>query len=152
MFERCHSPHEIAHLLRHRFGLPVQLMAGRPMITTGSILGALVMPPDLGRKVLASLDRTFMAPVVADPGERTWTFLVAPPTPSIPVDIGVRRCLAGHHVTIIPSGRHVLLPTTDSQLGWHWAGEPTSGVLRMPPRAAVISAVHQVTTMRAPTA
>ncbi|WP_433728880.1 hypothetical protein ACQP0C_40170 [Nocardia sp. CA-129566] len=151
MFERCHSPNEVAHLLRHRYGLPVQLLAGRPMITTGSILGALVMPPDLGRKVLATLDRSYTAPVVADPGERTWTFLVAPPGPSSPVDISVRRCLAGHHVTVIPGGRYVMLPTTDSQLGWHWAGEPAPGVLRMPPRSAVINAVHQVTTMRAPT-
>ncbi|MFX0574193.1 hypothetical protein [Nocardia nepalensis] len=137
-------------MLRHRYGLPVQLLAGRPMITTGSILGALVMPPDLGRKVLATLDRTFTAPVVADPGERTWTFLVAPPSPPHPVEISVRQCLAGHHVTVIPGGRHVLLPSTDSPLGWHWAGEPAPGVLRIPPRSAVIKAVHQVTTMRAP--
>ena len=151
MFERCHSPHEIAHMLRHRYGLPVQLLAGRPMITTGSILGALVMPPDLGRKVLGTLDRTYTAPVVAEPGERTWTFLVAPPSPATPVEISVRRSLAGHHVTVIPPGRHVLLPTTDSQLGWHWAGEPTPGVLRMPPRSAVINAVYQVTNMRSHT-
>ena len=152
MFERCHSPHEVAHLLRHRFGLPVQLLAGRPMITTGSILGALVMPPDLGRRVLATLDRNYLAPVVADPGERTWTFLVTPPNRPTPVDISVRRSLAGHAVTIIPSGRHVLLPSTDSRLGWHWAGEPTPGVLRMPPRTAVINAVYQATNMRAQTA
>lgn len=151
MFERCHSPHEIAHMLRHRYGLPVQLLAGRPMITTGSILGALVMPPDLGQKVLAALDRTFTAPVVAEPGERTWTFLVAPPSPAVPVEISVRRCLAGHYVTVTPPGRHVLLPTTDSPLGWHWAGEPTPGVLLMPPRSAVINAVYQVTNMRSHT-
>ncbi|MEV0294470.1 hypothetical protein [Nocardia sp. NPDC050710] len=151
MFERCRTPHDIAHLLRDRFGLPVQLLAGRPMITTGSILGALVMPPELGRKVLATLDRTFTAPVVADPGERTWTFLVTPPSPATAVEIAVRRSLAGHHVTVVPAGRNVLLPSTDSTLGWHWAGEPVPGLLRMPPRSAVISAVHQVTGMRAPT-
>ncbi|MEV4241437.1 hypothetical protein AB0J47_40470 [Nocardia sp. NPDC049737] len=138
-------------MLRHRYGLPVQLLAGRPMITTGSILGALVMPPDLGQKVLAALDRTFTAPVVAEPGERTWTFLVAPPSPAVPVEISVRRCLAGHYVTVTPPGRHVLLPTTDSPLGWHWAGEPTPGVLLMPPRSAVINAVYQVTNMRSHT-
>src|SRR5262245_10752286 len=104
MFERCHTPHEIAHLLRHRYGLPVQLLAGRPMITTGTILGALVMPPELGRKVLGTLDRTYVAPVVAEPGERSWTFLVAPPSPAAPVAIAVRRALAGHHVTVVPGG------------------------------------------------
>ncbi|MFQ6393407.1 hypothetical protein ACLMAJ_08145 [Nocardia sp. KC 131] len=150
MFERCHSPHEVAHLLRHRYGLPVQLLAGRPMITTGSILGGLVMPPELGRKVLATLDRTYTAPVIADPGECAWTFLVTQPSPANPVDISVRRCLAGHQVTVIPGGRYVLLPSTDSRLGWHWAGEPAPGVLHMPPRSAVINTVQQVTTMRAP--
>ncbi len=150
MFERCHTPHDIAHLLRHRYGLPVQLLAGRPMIVTGSILGAVVMPPELGRKVLGTLDRSYTAPVVADPGERTWTFLVAPPSPATPVEVPVRRYLAGHQVTVVPGGRQVLLPTTDSPLGWHWAGEPAPGVLRMPPRSAVIGAVHQVTGRRAP--
>ncbi|MEV6431405.1 hypothetical protein [Nocardia sp. NPDC051463] len=152
MFERCHSPHEVAHLLRHRYGLPVQLLAGRPMITTGSVLGALVMPPELGRKVLATLDRTYATPVVADPGEHTWTFLVTQPSPANSVDLSIRRCLTGHQVTVIPAGRYVLLPSTDSQLGWHWAGEPAPGVLRMPPRSAVINAVHRVTAMRAPAA
>ncbi|MBF6213468.1 hypothetical protein IU433_13575 [Nocardia puris] len=152
MFESCHTPHEAAHLLRHRYGLPVQLLAGRPVVTTGTILGAIVMPPDLGERVLAALDRTGHAPVIADPGERTWTFLVNPPSPVTPVDPHVRRTLAGHGVTVVPGGRHVLLPSTDSPQGWHWAGEPGSGVLRMPPRAAVIRAVHQVTGVRAHTA
>ncbi|MET8651737.1 MULTISPECIES: hypothetical protein [Nocardia] len=151
MFERCQTPHDIARLLRHRYGLPVQLLAGRPMIVTGSVLGAVVMPPELGRSVLATLDRNFTAPVVADPGERTWTFLVAPPSPAPPLDVAIRRFLSGHQVVVVPGGRQVLLPTTDSALGWHWAGEPAPGVLRMPPRSAVLNAVHQVTGTRAPT-
>ncbi|GAB2648677.1 hypothetical protein [Nocardia goodfellowii] len=151
MFESCHSPHEIAHLLRRRFGLPVQLLAGRPMITTGSILGALVMPPHLGRSVLEALDPALQTPVVADPGDRTWTFLVAPPTTAKPVDIAVRRHLAAHQVTVVPSGRYVLLPTTDSSFGWHWAAEPAQGVLHMPPRSVVIDAVHHVIALPAPT-
>ncbi|MEU7142085.1 hypothetical protein ABZ942_21730 [Nocardia sp. NPDC046473] len=151
MFERCHTPLDIAHLLRDLYGLPVQLLAGRPMVTTGSILGAIVMPPDLGRKVLAILDRTHTAPVIADPGERSWTFLVTPPTPAHPVEVPVRRYLAGHHVTIVPGGHHILLPTTDSTLGWHWAGEPAPGALRMPPRQAVINAIHQATTRQTAT-
>lgn len=151
MFECCHSPTEVAHLLRHQYGLPVQLLAGRPMVTTGSVLAALVMPPELGRKVLATLDRGYTTPVIADPGERTWTFLVAPPSPAAPVEIPVRCSLAGHQVTVVPGGRHVLLPTTDSPLGWHWAGEPAPGVLRLPPRSAVINAVHQVTAIQTAT-
>ncbi|QIS16648.1 hypothetical protein [Nocardia arthritidis] len=142
MFESCHSPHDIAHLLRHRYGLPVQVIAGRPMITTGSILGAMVMPAELGQRVLAAVEPGYSTPVVADPGERTWTFLV---DPVLSVDVEVRRDLAEHHVTVVPSGRNVMLPATDSPLGWHWAGEPESGVLRLPPRAAVIAAVHQTT-------
>ncbi|MGW4329148.1 hypothetical protein ACWEKR_25045 [Nocardia sp. NPDC004573] len=149
MFEGCHTPHEVAHLLRHTYGLPVQLLAGRPIITTGSIIGAIVMPPELGRKVLAPLNRQHTAPVIADPGERSWTFLVTPPSPARPVEVPVRRCLAGHGVTVIPGGRIVLLPSSDSTLGWHWAGEPAPGVLRMPPRGAVIDAVHEVVGLRA---
>jgi hypothetical protein len=124
MFEGCHSPHEVARLLRHRYGLPVQLLAGRPTITTGSIIGAIVMPPELGRKVLAQLNRNHAAPVIADPAERTWTFLVAPPSPARPVEVPARRCLAGHGVTVVPGGR-------------------------MPPRSAVIDAVHEVIGLRA---
>ncbi|MEU2033458.1 hypothetical protein [Nocardia amamiensis] len=149
MFERCHSPNEVAHLLRHTYGLPVQLLAGRPMITTGSIIGAIVMPPALGRKVLTQLERHHTAPVVADPGERNWTFLVTPPSPARPVEVPVRRSLAGHQVTVVPGGRIILLPSSDSPLGWHWAGEPAPGVLRMPPRSAVIEAVHEVIGLRA---
>ncbi|MEV6277233.1 hypothetical protein [Nocardia sp. NPDC051832] len=152
MFESCHSPHEVAHLLRRRFGLPVQLLAGRPMITTGSILGALVMPPHLGQQVLAALDPDLQAPVVADPGGRNWTFLVTSPSPAKPVAIAVRTHLAAHQVTVVPSGRYVLLPTTDSLLGWHWAVEPAPGALRLPPRSAVIEAVHRVIALPAPTA
>ncbi|MEV0249572.1 hypothetical protein AB0H76_23430 [Nocardia sp. NPDC050712] len=150
MFESCHSPHEVAHLLRRRFGLPVQLLAGRPIITTGSILGALVMPPHLGCEVLGAMDSDLRAPVVADPGNRTWTFLVTPPSPVKMVDIGVRQHLAAHQVTVVPSGRFILLPTTDSLLGWHWAAEPAPGVLRLPPRSAVIEAVHRVIELHAP--
>ncbi|WP_378734784.1 hypothetical protein [Nocardia brasiliensis] len=151
MFERCQSPLEIAHLLRHLYGLPVQLVAGRPMVTTGSILGAIVMPPELGREVLAALDHTPPAPVIADPGDRSWTFLVAPPSPARPVEVPVRRGLAAHQVVVVPGGRNIMLPTTDSALGWHWAAEPTPGALRMPPRTAVIDAVHQVTTLQTTT-
>ncbi|WP_069161411.1 hypothetical protein [Nocardia altamirensis] len=149
--ERCPTSLEIAAILRHRYGLPVQLIAGRPMVTTGSILGAIVMPPELGRKVLATLDRTHPAPVIVEPEECSWTFLVTPPIPARPVELAVRRCLAGHQVTVVPGGRHIMLPTTAATPGWQWAGEPAPGALRMPPRAAVITAVHQVTTRQAVT-
>ncbi|PXX65450.1 hypothetical protein DFR70_104514 [Nocardia tenerifensis] len=149
MFERCHSTLEIAHLLRDLYGLPVRLLAGRPMVTTGSVLGAIVMPPELGREVLASLGHAQAAPVVADPGERSWTFLVTPPIPTRPVEVSVRHRLAGHHVTVVPGGHHILLPTTDSPQGRHWANEPASGPLHMPPRQAVLDTVHQITTQPA---
>ncbi|MFI9405345.1 hypothetical protein [Nocardia sp. NPDC052316] len=148
MFERCRTPLEIAHELRHLYGLPVQLLAGRPMVTTGSVLGAIVMPPELGRNVLATLDRTHPAPVVADPGARTWTFLVAPPTPARPVEIPVRRRLAAHQVTIVPGGHHIPLPTTDSPRGWHWAAEPPPGPLHLPPRTTVLTTIHHITTLQ----
>ncbi|WP_067852528.1 hypothetical protein [Nocardia shimofusensis] len=149
MFESCHSSQEAALLLQDQYGLPVQLLGGRPVVTTGSVLGALVMPPDLGHDVLEALNCSYPVPVIADPGERTWTFLVTPPSPNAPVDVRVRHRLAEHHVTVVPGGRHILLPTTDSDRGWHWAAEPTPGALTMPARSAVIDAVRRVTSLPA---
>ncbi|MFC8526357.1 hypothetical protein [Nocardia sp. NPDC057227] len=149
MFESCHSPHDVAYLLRHRYGLPVQLFAGRPTVSTGSVLGAVVMPPELGRAVLNRLERERPAPVIADPGDGSWTFLVTPPIPAAPLDIHERHTLAGHRVTVVPSGRHVMLPTVDSSLGYHWVGEPGAGALAMPARGAVLAAVHAVTRLTA---
>ncbi|HLS79308.1 MAG TPA: hypothetical protein VK083_21210 [Nocardia sp.] len=147
MFERCHSSKDAALLLQDQYGLPVQLLGGRPVVTTGSVLGALVMPPALGHDVLAAMNCSYPVPVIADPGERTWTFLVTPPSPMTPVDQHVRHELAEHHVTVVPGGRHILLPTTDSDRGWHWAAEPMPGVLTMPARRTVIEAVHRVVSM-----
>ncbi|GAA5045624.1 hypothetical protein [Nocardia callitridis] len=148
MFEHCHTPQETAHFLRHRYGLPVRLLAGRPSVTTGSVLGAIVMPPELGRKVLAVLDRTHPAPVIAEPGGRSWTFLVTPPFPATPVSIPTRRYLAEYEVTVVPGGHCVLLPESDTPHGWHWAGEPAPEALHMPLRSAVIDAVYTVTGNR----
>lgn len=147
MFESCSSPHDVAYLLRHRYGLPVQLFAGRPMLSTGSVLGAVVMPPEIGRPVLARLERDGTVPVVGDPGDRSWTFLVTPPIPAVPLDLRERHTLAAHQVTVVPGGRHVMLPSSDSRLGWHWVGDPGAGVLAMPARTAVLKAVHAVTRM-----
>lgn len=149
MFERCHSSQEAALLLQDRYGLPVQLLGGRPVVTTGSVLGALVMPPELGHDVLEALDCSHPVPVIADPGERMWTFLVTPPSPNSPVSVQVRHALSGHHVTVVPGGRHILLPTTDSDRGWHWAAEPGPGALTMPARSVVIDAVRRVTRLPA---
>ncbi|RJO76827.1 hypothetical protein D5S18_11385 [Nocardia panacis] len=147
MFELCRSPHDIVDLLRYQFGLPVQLVAGRPMIATGSVLSAVVMPAALGTPVLAALDCDYIAPVVADPGDRTWTFLVTPPAPALPVEVPLRRALAVHAVTIVPAGRNLMLPCTDSPQGWHWAATPTPALLRLPPRSTILSAVlHQTRT------
>lgn len=104
MFERCHSSKEAALLLQDQYGLPVQLLGGRPVVTTGSVLGALVMPPALGHDVLEAMNCPCPVPVIADPGERTWTFLVTPPSPMLPVDQQVRQELAEHHVTVVPGG------------------------------------------------
>lgn len=149
MFERCQSSQEAALLLQDQYGLPVRLFGGRPAVITGSVLGALVMPPGLGHDVLDTLNCSYPVPVIADPGERTWTFLVAQPSPMSPVDVGVRHSLAEHHVTVVPGGRHILLPTTDSDRGWHWAAEPTPGALTMPARSAVLEAVYRVISLPA---
>lgn len=142
MFESCCSPHESAHLLRARYGLPVQLYADRPLITVGAAVEALTVPEPLGRRVLARLDWLPSAPVIADPRDRRWTFLVTPPLPNHLVPQRLRLFLQSHAVTVPERGSRILLPADDRPCGWHWANEPEPGRLRLPHRAMVLAALR----------
>ncbi|GAB2445338.1 hypothetical protein [Nocardia tengchongensis] len=142
MFESCCSPHESAHVLRARYGLPVELYADRPLLTVGVAVGALTLPEPLGRQVLHRLSWLPATPVIADPRDRRWTFLVAPPLPNHPVPQRLQIFLRGHSVTVPESGSRIMLPTSDQPPGWHWANEPQPGELRLPYRAMVLAAVR----------
>jgi hypothetical protein len=143
MFESCHTPYEVAHLLRMRYGFPVELFAGRPFVTCGPTIEAIAMPAGLGRRVRATLRDAPTVPAVADPRNQRCVFLVAPPHPYRGVDQRFHRPLALHGVIALPFGHRVLLPTSDYPLGWHWVGEPSPGPLRLPCRATLLSAARE---------
>lgn len=143
MFESCRSPHESAHLLRGRYGLPVELFADRPFLTTGPTVEVIRIPERLCRYVRDELSHVPATPAVADPRDRNWAFLVAPPIPYHAVPQQLRRRLLAHGVTVPETGARVMLPISDFPLGWHWACEPEPGRLRLPHRAVVLGAVRR---------
>lgn len=143
MFESCRSPHESAHLLRGRYGLPVELFADRPFLTTGPTVEVIRIPERLCRSVRDELAHLPATPAVADPRDWNWAFLVAPPIPYHVVPQQLRRRLRAHGVTMPETGARVMLPISDYPLGWHWACEPEPGRLRLPHRAVVLGAVRR---------
>ncbi|MBF6131634.1 hypothetical protein IU501_01270 [Nocardia otitidiscaviarum] len=142
MFESCRSPHESAHLLRVRYGFPVELFADRPYLTVGRAVEAIGLPQRLGRHVRDQLAGLPATPAVADPRGRNWWFLVAPPTPYHAVPQRLLGRLRAHGVTVPAAGGKVMLPVSDYRLGWHWACEPEPGRLSLPHRAMVLNAAR----------
>ncbi|WP_230464797.1 hypothetical protein [Nocardia seriolae] len=142
MYESCCSPHEAAHVLRARYGLPVEMYADRPLLTIGAAVEALGVPRTLGEQVRERLSWVPSIPVIADPRERGWTFLIAPPLPYHPVPQRLRIFLQGYGVTLPGRGSRIMLPTSDREPGWHWVSEPEQGRLRLPHRAIVLAAVR----------
>ncbi|MEV4205004.1 hypothetical protein [Nocardia salmonicida] len=143
MFESCCSPHESAHLLRARYGLPVELFADRLYLTTGHNVEAIVVPSGLSEQVRARLAHLPQAtPAIVDPRNRYCTFLTAPTMPYHTVPQPIQRRLGFQGVTVPQPGTRVMLPRSDDQFGWHWACEPTPGRLRLPHRSLVLAAIH----------
>jgi hypothetical protein len=104
-------------------GWPILLeVATRKLVmTTGTILDAIVMPAALGEKVLAELRSAILASyVIAGPGNASWTFITEPavastPTPTLPADLVPAR------VECVPHGSQITLPTTlDPLSAWSW--------------------------------
>ncbi|GAB4584887.1 hypothetical protein [Nocardia sp. IFM 10818] len=142
MFESCCSPYDSAHLLRVRYGLPVQVFADRPYLTTGNTVETVCLPAELGRRVRDALAHRGATPVIADPRDRQWRFLVAPPIPYQPVPDALQRRLSAHGASVPQPGTRIMLPRTDGPGGWHWACEPAAGPLLIPRRTTVLSAVR----------
>ncbi|WP_067830305.1 hypothetical protein [Nocardia inohanensis] len=144
MFESCCSPHESAHLLRARFGLPVETFADRPYLTMGSPIEAIELPAELGEQVRGRLTGLPSTPVIADPRDRRWTFLVAAPIPYHVVPLRMRRLLTAYGVTFSVPGARVRLPSSDRAGDWHWASEPTPGRLVIPQRAVILQMIRRL--------
>ncbi|GAB2544128.1 hypothetical protein [Nocardia heshunensis] len=142
MYESCCSPHESAHVLRSRYGLPVEMYADRPLVTVGAAIEALQLPQALGAQVRTRLSWVPSTPVIADPRNRCWTFLLAPPLPYHPVPQRLRTFLRAHDVTVPERGGRIMLPTTDRAPGWRWVSEPEPGSLCLPHRSVVLAAVR----------
>ncbi|WP_067547871.1 hypothetical protein [Nocardia crassostreae] len=143
MFESCCSPYESAHLLRTRYGLPVEVFADRPYLTTGRTVETVNLPAELGRRVRLALSDRSATPVIADPRELRWLFLVAPPTPYHPVPNPLLRRLLAYGASVPQPGSRIMLPREDGPEGWHWACEPEPGPLSLPHRVVVLTAVRQ---------
>jgi hypothetical protein len=144
MFESCYTPDDVAHVLRHRYGFPVELAACRPVVICGCHIGAVTMPMELGYRVLSLLGDP--VPIVANPRDTAWTFLLATAFPPLGGGRQTRR-LAEHGVVVHDRGHRVLMPVADNGFGWHWASEPLPGPLRLPTRAQVLDAVDTVVGM-----
>lgn|GEM_PF-2565251 len=145
MFESCYTPDDVAYVLRHRYGFPIELVARRPSVTCGHHLGAIAVPMELGYRAVDLLADRQAAPVVANPRNTVWTFLVAPAlTPICP---GQHRRLAGHGIVVHDRGHRVLMPVSDGGFGWRWAREPAVGALCLPSRAEVLDTVDLVLRM-----
>ncbi|WP_216897083.1 hypothetical protein [Nocardia alni] len=144
MFESCYTPDDVAHVLRNRHGLPVELEAYRPTIVSGSRIGAISLPMELGYRVLNLLpDRP--VPVVGNPPDTIWTFLVGSVFP--PLLARTVRRWAARGVTVHARGHRVLMPMSDSGLGWRWACAPEAGPLRLPSRGQVLDAAELLLAM-----
>ncbi|MFF0493615.1 hypothetical protein ACFYTQ_31735 [Nocardia sp. NPDC004068] len=139
MFESCYTPADVAYLLRCRYGLPIEFVAARPAVICGPGIGAVTMPTDLGDRVLGLLDGR--SPVVANPRETAWTFLVAPGPP----DRTSPRTPRNPAVIVHAPGYRVLMPMSDHGFGWRWACEPIAGPPRLPSCGRVLDLVAEAT-------
>ncbi|WP_063129886.1 hypothetical protein [Nocardia fusca] len=144
MFENCHGPREVAHIYSMR-GFPVQVSFNRTSLVTTTALGAIAMPPMLGRATLQATGDTCTVPILtyARPG-REWVFLIGAGRGRA---LGTRRieALARHGVRILPLGSRVWLPMSDTPSGWYWVNAPQD-VQSVPAIATVLHAVDTALT------
>ncbi len=141
VFESCCTSADVVHVLRLRYGFPIDLVAHRPTILCGERVGAVSMPIHLGYRVLdLVVDRP--VPVVSNPRDTVWTFLVGPAF--APVGPYRLRRLAECGIAVHDRGHRVMMPMSDTGFGWRWACEPAAGALRLPPRVQVLDAAESL--------
>lgn len=140
VFESCCTPVDIAHLLRRRYSLPAEPAVGHVTLVTGADLGAVDMRADVGASVLSLLQEQAALPVIADPRNRTWTFLVDV-SRSRAGELGPSHGTQFLEVSVRALGSRVFLPMTDTGSGWRWVREPLPGRLRLPALSEVLDAV-----------
>ncbi|WP_433523869.1 hypothetical protein ACQPZ2_00960 [Nocardia pseudovaccinii] len=148
MFERCHGPREVAYRYS-ALGFPVELTFNRASFVTTASLGAVVMPPELGRAARQWLGDTATVPIITHArAGREWVFVVGPNRGR---GLGARSLavLRQDGVRMLAIGSRVWLPMSDSPTGWHWASPPREGARSVPPRTFVLQAAQHVLNDRA---
>lgn len=115
------------------------------LLPIGGLVGALTMPRELGRRVLASLRvRMLAGPVVEHPHRQRWTFLTGPGhTLAESVNADLLRLRA----SVASPGDDMILPSPeDERLGlWLWVYSPEA-LRDLPPQSAVIATTRAVST------
>ncbi|GAA5079733.1 hypothetical protein [Nocardia iowensis] len=136
MFEGCHTPKQVAHLYRNRYGLAAELSYQRAFVLTDDTVGAILMPPWLGQQVKNTFREGVSVPIIRH-GQRGgfWIFLVGKRRGHLRNRAG--PALTRHNGTILPPRSPVWLPMTDAGLGWTWHSPPRRGAL-LPARTEVL--------------
>ncbi|MGI9004459.1 MAG: hypothetical protein ACR2GH_22880 [Pseudonocardia sp.] len=141
------TPEQRCARYRYEYLLPavVDPASRRILLPIGGLIGAVTMPHELGRRVLAGLRvRMLAGPVVEHPHSQRWTFLTGPGhTLAEPVNADLLRL----RVSVAGPGNDVVLPCPDDeQLGlWHWVSYPES-LSDFPAQSAVLATTRAMST------
>ncbi|OLZ45974.1 hypothetical protein BS330_38790 [Amycolatopsis keratiniphila subsp. nogabecina] len=144
------NPEERCAFYRNEYCLPavVDPVARRIVLPVGGLVGAVSMPRDLGRRVLAGLRvRMLGGPVIERPRTERWTFITGPghkPNEAVFAD------LLRFGASVAPLGDHVVLPSPDDERLdlWRWECKPTARG-DFPPQSAVIATTRAMTASAA---
>jgi hypothetical protein len=141
------TPEERCAFYRSEYCLPaaVDVATQRILLPIGGLVGAVIMPLDLGRRVLAGLRvRMLAGPVVERPHTQRWTFITGP---GHTLDETVFADLLRLGASITPQGDNVVLPSPeDERLGlWRWESTPKA-LSDFPPQSAVIATTRAMAT------
>ncbi|WP_173130378.1 hypothetical protein [Kibdelosporangium persicum] len=144
------TPEERCAFYRDTYRLPAAFdpAARRILLPVGGLVGAITMPGELGRRVLAGLQiRMLAGPVVERLHTYRWTFITGPGH-TLDEVASVELLRLGASVAL--HGNHIILPSPeDEQAGlWRWEREPEASS-DFPPQSAVIATTR---AMASPTA
>lgn len=142
------TPEERCAFYRNEYGLPaaVDVPTQRILLPVGGLVGAVIMPLDLGRRVLAGLRvRMLAGPVVERPHTQRWTFITGP---GHTLDEAVFADLLRLGASVTPQGDNVILPSPeDERLDlWRWESPPKA-LSDFPPQSAVIATTRAMATL-----
>ncbi len=140
------TPEQRCVRYRRDYHLPttVDPVSRRILLPIGGLIGAITMPAELGRRVLAGLRvRMLTGPVVEHPQAQRWTFITGP---GHTLAESVHAELLRLRASVAHPGDDVVLPSPDDErLGlWHWICSPDAS--DFPPQSAVIATTKAMST------